>query len=213
MADDDKYGTVVEFGDFYENEPILVIEKEGCRSEYKLTRTDDFLSDLEKAREASGLGRLCDHKSTEIRKRISKSGSILVGYQCLHCGRASGKYLNKKERPDTELHPWDEGLEDKAHNGNKEKYIELRMDVIRKHYVLQCIEDNKRSQEYSDYLNSQEWKQKRSLVLKRDNYTCTGCGVARATQVHHLTYKHIYNEFLFELTSLCDECHDRVHSD
>jgi hypothetical protein len=29
--------------------------------------------------------------------------------------------------------------------------------------------------------------------------------------VHHLTYAHVFNEFLFELMAVCDECHDRLH--
>ncbi|MCK1357156.1 MULTISPECIES: hypothetical protein [unclassified Bradyrhizobium] len=35
----------------------------------------------------------------------------------------------------------------------------------------------------------------------------------KATQVHHLTYKHIFREFVFELIAVCDECHSRLHSD
>jgi 5-methylcytosine-specific restriction endonuclease McrA len=35
----------------------------------------------------------------------------------------------------------------------------------------------------------------------------------RATQVHHTTYKHVGNEFLWELRAICDECHDRFHED
>lgn len=55
------------------------------------------------------------------------------------------------------------------------------------------------------------WARKRSLVLERANHTCEGCGIRRATQVHHLTYKHVYDEFLWELVATCDECHDRAH--
>jgi hypothetical protein len=29
---------------------------------------------------------------------------------------------------------------------------------------------------------------------------------------HHLAYKHVGHEFLFELAALCLECHARVHS-
>ena len=63
---------------------------------------------------------------------------------------------------------------------------------------------------YAVYLNSIEWKQKRLKVLERDRFTCQGCLTNRANEVHHLTYKHVYNEFLFELISLCKPCHDKL---
>ncbi|KAF5043430.1 hypothetical protein DSECCO2_502320 [anaerobic digester metagenome] len=37
------------------------------------------------------------------------------------------------------------------------------------------------------YLKSDDWKRKRYVVLKRDNWRCVYCG-ARATQVHHKRY-------------------------
>ena len=33
----------------------------------------------------------------------------------------------------------------------------------------------------------------------------------KATQVHHLTYQHVFAEFAFELVAVCDECHARLH--
>jgi hypothetical protein len=65
--------------------------------------------------------------------------------------------------------------------------------------------------EYNVYLLSVAWREKRAHVLERAGYKCEGCGVARATQVHHLTYKHVRNEFLFELKAVCDACHERAH--
>lgn len=62
--------------------------------------------------------------------------------------------------------------------------------------------------EHTIYLASDEWKWRRQMVLERDNYLCQGCLTNRATQVHHLTYKHWRNELLFELVSVCDGCHD-----
>jgi len=37
------------------------------------------------------------------------------------------------------------------------------------------------------YLKSDEWKRKRYVVFRRDNWRCVYCG-ARATQVHHKKY-------------------------
>jgi 5-methylcytosine-specific restriction endonuclease McrA len=64
---------------------------------------------------------------------------------------------------------------------------------------------------YDQYLASPEWAHKRALVFQRAHYTCEGCGVRPASAVHHLTYDHLGDEFLWELKAICHECHDRFH--
>jgi hypothetical protein len=32
-------------------------------------------------------------------------------------------------------------------------------------------------------------------------------------EVHHLTYKNVFTEFLFELVAVCQDCHSRLHAD
>jgi len=62
------------------------------------------------------------------------------------------------------------------------------------------------------YLKSDEWKRKRYVVLKRDNWRCVYCG-ARATQVHHKKYakRKIGREPIGWLVSVCKSCHDSKH--
>lgn len=62
------------------------------------------------------------------------------------------------------------------------------------------------------YLKSEEWKRKRYLVLKRDNWRCVYCG-AKATQVHHTKYasRNIGKEPIEWLVSICETCHDAEH--
>lgn len=66
---------------------------------------------------------------------------------------------------------------------------------------------------YRGYLETPMWFTRRDMVLERDNYRCTatlkGC-TGRATQVHHLTYDHAGNEPLFELVSICENCHNQI---
>ena len=66
------------------------------------------------------------------------------------------------------------------------------------------------SKKYNEYLQSYQWQDKRLRVLERDNYLCQSCLEQDATQVHHLTYKHVGNEPLFDLISVCDECHKSI---
>lgn len=63
------------------------------------------------------------------------------------------------------------------------------------------------------YLKSDEWRRKRYLVLKRDNWTCVYCG-GRATQVHHKKYlkRKLGKEPIKWLVSICRPCHDKQHS-
>lgn len=64
----------------------------------------------------------------------------------------------------------------------------------------------------NEYLKSDEWKRKRYVVLKRDNWRCVYCG-RRATQVHHKRYAkwNIEKEPIGWLVSVCKSCHDCQH--
>ena len=64
---------------------------------------------------------------------------------------------------------------------------------------------------YLQYLQSDVWKTKRKAVLQAAGFRCRRCG-APATEVHHETYKRIYNERLSDLTALCSKCHEAAHS-
>lgn len=73
-------------------------------------------------------------------------------------------------------------------------------------------EAEERREFYTSYIQSSEWKQRREVILKRDNYLCQGCLRNPAAQVHHTTYDHLGQEFAFELISLCEPCHKRYHN-
>lgn len=64
---------------------------------------------------------------------------------------------------------------------------------------------------YADYLRSQEWAARREKVMQRAVGLCEGCRVKSASDVHHLSYEHVTEEFLFELVALCGDCHARIH--
>lgn len=66
-------------------------------------------------------------------------------------------------------------------------------------------------EKYREYLKSPIWREKRAKVLRRCKHLCEGCRTNAAMEVHHLTYKHIYDEMLFELVGLCEDCHRKIH--
>lgn len=66
---------------------------------------------------------------------------------------------------------------------------------------------------YQKYINSEEWVAKRKLVLERARGRCEVCRHAKATQVHHLTYKNLGDEPLEDLQAVCLSCHAGHHPD
>lgn len=66
--------------------------------------------------------------------------------------------------------------------------------------------------EYQTYLESEKWARLRERVLRRDKYLCQECRKCEATQVHHKTYKRIFNEPMRDLVSVCKICHKAIHA-
>lgn len=64
---------------------------------------------------------------------------------------------------------------------------------------------------YKDYINSDEWKEKSKLFLRK-NPTCQICLKYRSEDAHHLTYKNLGNEQKGDLMALCSRCHRSIHN-
>ena len=66
--------------------------------------------------------------------------------------------------------------------------------------------------EYIDYLKSEDWKERRKILLEQADSICKMCG-AKATQLHHLNYFNLGNEILDDdVIALCSKCHKEVHN-
>lgn len=145
-----------------------------------------------------------DHVFDEIVRKKDSAGRFFFQRSCSICGQASGGMIKSsdvrsfKEYDDVAV---------------KEKYEEYGIinSVYRerKFYLWQA--PNERKEEYNKYLDSWEWSEKAYKVMKRANFICEGCLEAEAKEVHHMTYTHIYREFMFELVALCSSCHRRIH--
>lgn len=70
-------------------------------------------------------------------------------------------------------------------------------------------------EKYKKYLKSDSWNLIRDIVIERDGCKCTRCGSVNILQVHHKTYKNIFNEIehLDDLITLCKSCHYDEHID
>lgn len=134
----------------------------------------------------------------QLRKLKCSNGAIQLKFQCFRCGRSIGNALPQTTIPSLDSAPfWDETFE----AAERERYEHSRETFEVK------------LQRYHDYLVSPQWAEKRAAVLHRDANLCQGCRIFPATQVHHLTYAHIFSELLFELVSICERCHRHCHND
>ena len=70
--------------------------------------------------------------------------------------------------------------------------------------------------DYKTQLQDPRWKQRRLQILRRDEFTCKGCGASdQLLHVHHKRY--IEGRMAWEysdstLISLCENCHSTIHT-
>lgn len=72
--------------------------------------------------------------------------------------------------------------------------------------------------EYRELLQDWRWKERRSEILERDDYTCQMCGADSSDgvllNVHHRYYIEGNMPWEYDddaLVTLCDDCHREVH--
>lgn len=180
---------------------------------------DDPVAIKEKATEAHLAQYKCECETVELRRRVVDNGGVQYVEQCLRCGSATSNPIAKtkalalnggNEPPqfdDDLLSNWERGYSDgwakisREYKENVERY-----EKARKNRTTEWWES------YKVYLNSPEWKAKREKVFLRAQEICEGCRDEKAVHVHHTSYEHVGNEFLFELVAVCTKCHDRIHA-
>lgn len=155
----------------------------------------------------------CDHERMEYRTYTKANGVGVVVLQCLRCGakprevaKHSAEVANAIAARGP-LAPYDEAIAINWQAGQERAWRQRRAA-----YEAEKAErDSDWWTRYHAHLASPEWQDRRRLVLKRAKHMCEGCGVAMASEIHHTTYDHMGNEFLFELVALCFACHRRLH--
>lgn len=150
----------------------------------------------------------CDHPDPAQTRRVLKNGVATFPVQCRRCG-ATVRVVKKAElssRERYEATPYDHDLPAEWSRRRSERYTELHEEKRRAD--LDAFHSR-----YDVYLQSPEWGRRRRLVMQRARGMCEGCGVHRATQVHHLHYQRVGRELLFDLVAICDQCHAVAHTD
>ena len=181
---------------------MRVVDKD-TGEEFNLDSTEELSADLQEWHNAE-----CTHGETQIRTRVVSNGGTHVWRQCQICGEFVGQAIGKSLAPATHP-PADELLLARRRAGRRQQYDE----IIQKHIRRQKSQGSEWWTKYNAYLQTPQWRAIATRVLKRANGICEGCGQAGATQVHHLTYQHVFNEFLFDLVAVCRACHERLHDE
>lgn len=146
----------------------------------------------------------CPHEQTEFRRLPIANGRWQLRKQCQDCGELIGGAVKRETVKDCASLPL---VDENLRNARDRQWQE------RRDYREQCEAESHEAfwRYYADYITSAEWQQKRSLVLRRAKGICEGCGLKSPEHVHHQTYEHLGDEFLFELVAICRECHQKIH--
>lgn len=154
----------------------------------------------------------CNHENKELRFKTDSIGRNCYYYQCMGCGKIVSNMIKASLATGQEL-PFDQELYTKNkeswRNAWEEQVRQQKEERDRRVAELQAEWEEKKKA-YKRYLGSPEWKAKAEKVLARDKYLCQACLERTAIQVHHLTYRHIFNEPLFDLISVCGVCHKSI---
>lgn len=73
------------------------------------------------------------------------------------------------------------------------------------------VKISKHKQKYYDYLNSKEWADIRLDMYEIKGNKCERCGNKQQLEIHHISYKNIFNEEPEDLELLCRSCHQKEH--
>lgn len=153
----------------------------------------------------------------EYRYHYSDGGRLNLFNQCSQCGKKGNTNGSLK-------HDTVPNLKEKIALGEIKKYdldlLNKKSPTYQGYHAYKNKKDNEkqeleavnRRKFYNDYIASDKWKAIRLKVLKRDNNLCQACLYAPAQDVHHITYANLGNELMFELLSVCRDCHfNRIH--
>jgi 5-methylcytosine-specific restriction endonuclease McrA len=148
----------------------------------------------------------CEHVDRRQIQYRTSNGGVQIKYQCLNCGEPWGQPTKQNETTKG-LPFFDESIRKKFSQSKQSEF-----DAIEAKYTeLRNRKDDSWWRNYNQHLRTPKWQATRELVLKRQSFICEGCGKQKATEVHHTSYVHVGNEFLFELAAVCEGCHRRLH--
>lgn len=157
----------------------------------------------------------CDNPNRQLAIKRTRTHKRLIT-QCQSCGDSKGNSIAHGEHNLNEIPEFSYQLEEQMIERRNDQYFEVerefRLGFFRENKARCEVQKVERyPKAYRDSIKTPEWRRKRLVVLKRDNYQCKCCLNAKATEVHHIVYDNLGNEAYFELVSVCKPCHEKLH--
>ena len=153
----------------------------------------------------------CNHVGTRLVVRQISTGPRRA-HQCLRCGTMTNNPISAedKKRQFDDLPKFDESI-GKRWNESRHAAMELAATIAAEKRQQKLDDQNRQWWDwYNQYTQSISWRVRRKKTLERDGYRCQACLENEATEVHHLTYAHAGCEPLFDLISVCNNCHEAI---
>jgi 5-methylcytosine-specific restriction endonuclease McrA len=147
--------------------------------------------------------------------KVASNGARFYRMQCTACGDTA-RQLSKADLSFGEIldaTPFDEAKKNAYEKRRKARWEQLEQQRRAKEEFARQAENAAWRAKYDAHIQSPKWRALRAKVFRRSNGWCEGCGDRPAVEVHHLSYAHMGDEFLWELRAVCRECHERVHQE
>lgn len=152
----------------------------------------------------------CPHSgAAEVRRKTTTGGTEHFGIQCQVCGRLVGVWIKKTDPSTRGAKPWDDELNDRWYR--EHAYAAAERRKLEKNGAFH-VDDDWRAR-YNAHIRSPRWARIKALVHERAGRICEGCRANPSWEIHHRTYEHLGDEFIFELVALCVGCHERFHQE
>lgn len=91
-------------------------------------------------------------------------------------------------------------------------YPNIKIDTTGKPKKNKPLFPVRNEADYRKYLRTRHWKRMKDKVYKyRKTVCCETCGSLLDRNVHHKTYKRLWNEKVSDLIILCRACHESEH--
>ena len=142
--------------------------------------------------------RSCHSKNIHVVRYIISNGTSQYRYQCMDCGCVDSVSIKRSSIPDdVEVPLLNQELRD-CYYDNNAKDFENYYGII-----------------YEEYINSDEWKDKREKCFESKGRKCAICGREQGLHLHHLNYNSLGHEEennFADIVPLCSICHEKIHA-
>jgi len=145
------------------------------------------------------LDRDCSHPSGAWVRVATRQGGYEVRRQCQDCGQVE-ETVRTPRAGDGQIAWVDQALAATYESNNLERSTRRARNKIAWRKLFQ------------DYVESQEWKNRTGLVMRRNLDACEGCYHPAVTVIHR-SFENVGNEPLWDLAAVCRNCEKKYSRD